>query len=108
MHRVDHGGRGAGAAERVADVDDVGDAGAFAAELVRHHDAEQALGARRAIASPESALRGRPRRRARGDGSDHVGAPLRSGANVRDDAWARSGMSELLARRFQGCASDVH
>ena len=47
VHRIDHGGRGAGAAERVADIDHVGDASAFAAEIVRHHDAEQALGARR-------------------------------------------------------------
>ncbi len=33
VHRVDHRGRGAGAAERVADVDHVGDRGALAAEI---------------------------------------------------------------------------
>ena len=46
MHGEDHRGRSAGAAERVADIDDVGDAGAFAAEIARHHDAQQPLGAR--------------------------------------------------------------
>ena len=46
VHRIDHGGRCAGAAERVANVDDVGDAGAFAAEFARHRDAEKPLGAR--------------------------------------------------------------
>ena len=48
MHRIDHGGRCAGAAERVTDVDDVGDAGALAAEFARHRNAEQPLGARSA------------------------------------------------------------
>ncbi|MFK4694766.1 hypothetical protein ABIF42_000360 [Bradyrhizobium diazoefficiens] len=43
VHRVDHRGRGAGAPERVADVGDVVDRGAEAAELDRDHDAEQFL-----------------------------------------------------------------
>ena len=43
MHRVDHRGRGAGPAEHVTNVDNVGDAGPFSAEFVRHHDAQQAL-----------------------------------------------------------------
>ncbi len=47
VHRIDHGGRCAGAAERVADIDDVGDACALAAEFARHGDAEQPFGAQR-------------------------------------------------------------
>ncbi|MGY4500020.1 hypothetical protein ACVWYH_003951 [Bradyrhizobium sp. GM24.11] len=43
VHRVDHRGRGAGASERVADVGDVIDRCAEAAELDRDHDAEQLL-----------------------------------------------------------------
>jgi len=46
MHGVDHRGRGAGASERVADIDDIGDSGAFAPEIVRHRDAQQALRSR--------------------------------------------------------------
>src|SRR5262249_38816478 len=46
MHGENHRGRAAGAAEHVADVDDVGDRGTLAAELDRNHDAEQALGTR--------------------------------------------------------------
>ena len=47
MHRVDHGGRGAGAAEDVADIDHVADAGALSAEVARNGNAQQALGAQR-------------------------------------------------------------
>ena len=43
MHRVDHAGRGTGAAQTVTNIDDVGDAGALAAKLPRHHDAQQPL-----------------------------------------------------------------
>ena len=46
MHRVDHGGRGAGAPEYVADFDHIADAGALAAEFARNRNAHQALGAR--------------------------------------------------------------
>ena len=47
MHRVDHGGGGAGAAEYVADIDHVADAGSFAAELAWNRNPHEALGARR-------------------------------------------------------------
>jgi hypothetical protein len=47
MHGVNHGCGGAGAAERVADIDDVGNAGALTAEFARHRRAQQPLGARR-------------------------------------------------------------
>jgi hypothetical protein len=47
MHRKDHGGRGAGAAERVAHVGNVGDRRAVAAELMRDLQAQQPLRARR-------------------------------------------------------------
>ena len=46
MHGVDHRRRGAGAAEHVADVDDVRRARALAAEFGRHRGAQQPLGAR--------------------------------------------------------------
>ena len=48
MHCIDHGGRCANAAERVTDVDDVGDGGALAAEIARHRNAEKPLSARSA------------------------------------------------------------
>ena len=43
VHRVDQAGGGAGLAEDVADVGDFRDARAFAAQGLRHLDAEQAL-----------------------------------------------------------------
>ena len=46
MHRIDHGGGGAGAAKHVADIEHVADAGSFAAELAWNRPHE-ALGARR-------------------------------------------------------------
>ena len=47
MHRVDHGGRGASAAEHIADIDHVTDAGAFAPKFPRNRNPHQALGAQR-------------------------------------------------------------
>jgi hypothetical protein len=47
MHRIDHGGGGAGAAEYVADIEHVADAGSFAAELAWNRNPHEALGARR-------------------------------------------------------------
>ena len=58
VHRIDHRGRRAGPAERITDIDDVGDARAFAAELARHRDAEQPLRAQSA-----QRLAGEPRLR---------------------------------------------
>jgi hypothetical protein len=43
MHREDHGGGGTGPPERIADIDHIADAPAFAAEIGRHQDAHQAL-----------------------------------------------------------------
>ena len=47
MHRIDHGGGGAGAAEHVADIEHVADASSFAAELAWNRNPHEALGARR-------------------------------------------------------------
>ena len=47
MHRINHCRRGASATEHVADINDVGEACALAAEIVRHHDAQQTLRTRR-------------------------------------------------------------
>jgi hypothetical protein len=47
MHRIDHGGGGAGAAEHVADIEHVADASSFAAELTWNRNPHEALGARR-------------------------------------------------------------
>ncbi len=77
VHRINHGGGRAGAAERVADVDNVGDAGAFATEFARHRDTEQPLGARggdRFIRETRIAVdRDSVRRRDRGDFFDTFG-----------------------------------
>ena len=56
MHRVDHGRRGTGAAERVTDVGNLGNAGALAAELAGHGDAQQAM-----LPSSRDRLRRKPR-----------------------------------------------
>ena len=66
VHRVDHRRRGAGAAERVTDVGNLGDAGALAAEFARHGDAQKPLGrAQPRSPPPGTATRNRPPRRAR-------------------------------------------
>ena len=44
VHGIDHRRRGAGAAQRVADIDDVRDAGALAAQFARHRDAKEPFG----------------------------------------------------------------
>jgi hypothetical protein len=46
MHGEDHRGRGAGAPERVADIDNVADARTLAAELTWNRRAQETLGAR--------------------------------------------------------------
>ena len=46
MHGENHRRGGAGAAERVTNIDDIGDACALAAELARHRELKQTLGAR--------------------------------------------------------------
>ena len=56
MHGENHRRGGAGAAERVANIGHVRDAGALAAELVRNGGSEQAFGARR-----RNRLRGKTR-----------------------------------------------
>ena len=45
MHGEDHRGRGAGAPERVADIDNVADARTLAAELTWNRRAQETLGA---------------------------------------------------------------
>ena len=47
VHRVDHRRRSAGAAKHVADIGNIGDAGALAAKLARHANAQKTLGAQR-------------------------------------------------------------
>ena len=46
VHREHHAGGGAGAAERITDIDGVGHAGAFAAEFDGNQQAQQPFGAR--------------------------------------------------------------
>ena len=41
VHRIDHRRRGAGTAKNVADINDVGEARALSAEIVRHHNPQK-------------------------------------------------------------------
>ena len=102
MHRIDHAGRRAGARQRKADADDIRDAGAFAAEIGRHHDAEQALrlgGGERSVRKPGLAIDdgrvgGRDRR-------NRLGAGFEAGLGS-DDAQRRrlDGVDRLTAARL--------
>ncbi len=102
VHRIDHRRRCAGAAERVADVDNLGDAGAFAAEFARHRDAKQALGARGGnglVGKPRVAVdrRGMLAR----NGGDLVGARHRIGGAGNAQAACRGeNAARGAARRF--------
>ena len=112
MHRVDHGGRRAGAAERVANIDDVGDAGAFAAELARHRNAHQSRGARGG-----DRLRRKPRVAIDGDGMfGRDGRDLFGACREVDTAGMRHVACDQLAPRqlfrsgdaLYGCGSQIH
>ena len=104
MHRIDHGRRGAGAAEPVTDVDDVGDAGAFAAEIVRHHDAQEALAARGGDRLARKARLAIDRRRVlRSDGGDRAGPTFEIGA---DKLGRCCGRDFARSERQIACRSD--
>jgi hypothetical protein len=88
MHRENHRGRGAGAAERVADIDDIADAGALAAQLAWNGRAEQAF-------SPRSGDRLRRHARIAIDGHRVLGGDRR-------DAFGAYRQTLLRLRRIAG------
>ncbi len=116
MHGVDHGRRCAGPAERVADIDDLCDAATLAAELARHRETEQALGAsggeRLARKSRLDVHRCRMGRRDRGDLVDartqirRVGG--RRNASSRLDAARRIAYAKLLRHARDRRSADIH
>src|SRR5580704_7910689 len=105
MHGEDHGGGGAGAAERVADLGDVVDGGTEAAELDRDLHAEKFLGAGRVdrgLRKPRPevdlfGLRG-------GGGCDRRGALLEQRAAVEQQTCGCVAGGGVTKRGF----ADVH
>jgi hypothetical protein len=100
VHGVDHAGRGAGARQRVADLDHVGDGGALAAQVGRHQNAEQALrpGGRECLLGKSGIAIDRARM-GRGHARNRLGAALEAGRRGDDGEWRRRDGVHGLAGR---------